>query len=588
MNRGEKRPGFFLQNPGVSLCLNTRIFWYTDVTMLLLARGLLRAWIFVSLHPRLISLFFLTFFIIGGVFLPEVFVQAADATTKQNEPDIADRALLFLAEIASSFAQAIGSLIVLLIGIMLPIMQYNNFANSPVIGAGWAIVRDTTNMFFVIILITIAMGTIFGHSKFHWEQQIPKLVFVAIIINFSRTLCGLMIDFGQVIMLTFANAIKDIAGGNIIQLFGLNSIMEFDTTYIQNNLNQGAQATGIQSFDLFAASLAAVILMSIVFVTMIFLVLILVYRIVILWVLVVMAPLAWFFKVTDGVFKAGGDPYGDWWKRFVCAVAIGPVIVFFLWLALAVAGSGSIAATENFATGGGPQETSLGGILEIMGAGHLTSFIIAIAMIFAGFEAAQRICQGVEGISGQVSKMSKAGRGVLTRAENLGKGTASYAYRQTLGRPVDWAQQKTAKGLESIATSSATPRFMAASAGRGAESLRQKQREKIKGSIKGEKAMSAAAKANYLRGGPTSGLSGIQKQKFLARSDEWLKDKEVLKQFTPEELSKLLNSDVRLEGTIGGKDRRLQDVLKEQFGGDNPAVKEMRKKHPATMGEKFD
>ena len=100
--------------------------------------------------------------------MPEIFVSAADATTKQGEPDIADRALLFLAEIASSFAQAIGSLIVLLVGIMLPIMQYNNFASSPVIGAGWAIVRDTTNMFFVIILIAIAILTIFFIFKFHF------------------------------------------------------------------------------------------------------------------------------------------------------------------------------------------------------------------------------------------------------------------------------------------------------------------------------------------------------------------------------------------------------------------------------------
>ena len=49
----------------------------------------------------------------------------------------------------------------------------------------------------------------------------------------------------------------------------------------------------------------------------------------------------------------------------------------------------------------------------------------------------------------------------------------------------------------------------------------------------------------------------------------------------------MLNSNVRLEGTVGGKDRKLQDVLKGQFG-ENASVKEMRKKHPATMGEKLD
>ena len=122
-----------------------------------------------------------------------------------------DTIFLMFAEFAFGIASVLTKAIVLLIDVMVPIMTYNNFIGNPVVTAGWAIVRDTVNMFFVVVLIIIAFGTIFGHSRFKWQQQVPRLLIFAIVINFSKTLCGLMIDFGQVIMLTFANALREIA-----------------------------------------------------------------------------------------------------------------------------------------------------------------------------------------------------------------------------------------------------------------------------------------------------------------------------------------------------------------------------------------
>ena len=139
-------------------------------------------------------------------------------------------------------------------------------------------------MFFVIILIGIAFGTIFGHSKFQWQQQVPKLLIFAILINFSKTICGLIIDFGQVIMLTFANAIRDIAAGNFIQLLGLGDILSISTkTAVLGDLTKDQSSQGPQAFDWLAAGVMAVFMMLIVTSTMLALLVILVYRIVMLW-----------------------------------------------------------------------------------------------------------------------------------------------------------------------------------------------------------------------------------------------------------------------------------------------------------------
>src|SRR3989338_381850 len=192
-------------------------------------------------------------------------------------------------------------------------------------------------MFFVVILIIVAFGTIFGSDKFKHLQRVPQILLFAILINFSKTLCGLMIDFGQVIMLTFANALREIAAGNIIELFGLNKFNAFSGS-------QDPATNGIDHWDIALASMASVGILAWVLVIMLFEFVILLYRIVMLWILIVISPLAWFVGGTggeSGVIKS--NAYSDWWKKFKCLVAIGPIMTFFLWLALAVAGAGASA-----------------------------------------------------------------------------------------------------------------------------------------------------------------------------------------------------------------------------------------------------
>ncbi len=308
--------------------------------------------------------------------------------------------LSILAAIAMTVAEVIGNLVIIVLDVTIPVMQYQGFTTSDVVIAGWAIVRDVVNMFFVVVLIIIAMGTIFGSSKFQWKQNVPKLMLFALLINFSKTLCGLMIDFSQVIMLTFANALKDIAGGNFIQLLGLTDIFKMSE---QAETLSGSVGTG--AFDLFAAAGAAVIMMVWVLAVVVMLLFILVYRVVMLWVLIVIAPLAWFTSAVP--LKAAQGSYEEWWKNFICYTSVGPVIVFFLWLTLAVAGSGVIASTDSGFSSVTPAGAGTGNfVTQIFEMDRFMSFVIGMAMLMAGFDAAGKVCAGVKG--GVNSILSKA------------------------------------------------------------------------------------------------------------------------------------------------------------------------------------
>ncbi|OGL72247.1 hypothetical protein A3D69_02950, partial [Candidatus Uhrbacteria bacterium RIFCSPHIGHO2_02_FULL_54_11] len=281
---------------------------------------------------------FFSVLVLAGMllFAPDSAFAATPSVAQQM--DVMDTVFGFLSSLILGFTNFLGFMITLITEIALvPVMSYNGFATSAVIGAGWAVVRDVMNMGFVIVLLIIAIVTIFGGSvgswSVKWQQQIPKLLLFAILINFSRMICSFLIDIGQVIMLTFANAIKDIAGGNIIQLFGLADFVTFDRAAIQETITSGG---GTNSVSLFTSALLALVMTLIVLGTMIMLTVILVHRIVMLWVLVVLSPLAFFFGGAEVLGKGAGNPYAEWWSKFTGAVAIGPVLVFFLWLTLSV------------------------------------------------------------------------------------------------------------------------------------------------------------------------------------------------------------------------------------------------------------
>ncbi len=332
-------------------------------------------------------------FALVGSFLFHVPFASAESTTSGSILAV-DSILQMFASLAFSIAAAITQWIVLIIDAMIPIMTFNNFVGNPVVKAGWAIVRDTVNMFFVVILIIIAFGTIFGAERFKWQQQVPRLLIMAIVVNFSKTLCGIMIDFGQVIMLTFANALREIAAGNFIQLLGLNQIYNVSnsSSVITSIQEEGGGGAGT-SFDFFAAGVVSVVLVIWVLATLVILTAILLFRIIMLWVLVVIAPLAWFMKGAKGVIDS--NAYEDWWKEFKCMVGIGPVLTFFLWLTLAVAGAGNIAANSGFSVDADSNNANFtSSLLEL---NNFLSFLIGMAMLFAGFKAAAQFCSSALG-----------------------------------------------------------------------------------------------------------------------------------------------------------------------------------------------
>lgn len=249
------------------------------------------------------------------------------------------------------------------------IAQYNNFTGQPGVIKGWVALRDLANMFFILVLLVIAFSTILRIQKYGYRQLLSRFLIMAILINFSMTIVGLVIDLSQVVMLTFVASIKQVAAGNIVVALGLDKVM-----------NLGSAGTGSGNYML-AMFFGAVMLIITVVIVAIF-VMMLAMRIVKLWVEIVLAPIA-FLAYT---FPDTQRFYNEWVQEVIKDIVVGPSLAFFLWLAFTITGSGEVGKEVIKVGDEETSETIDAEVSEAASPVNLINFVIGIAMLMAGLQ----------------------------------------------------------------------------------------------------------------------------------------------------------------------------------------------------------
>jgi hypothetical protein len=340
--------------------------------------------------------------------------------------------------ILSPIIALFGKLVVLLLDILVSIAQYNGFIGSTAVSYGWVVVRDLCNMFFVLILLIIAFASILRIDSYNLKTWLPKLIIMAVLINFSKMICGVLIDFTQIVMLTFINAVKDIAGGNLTEMLGINKILTASPD------GEGGEITKSSIVGSLILALIMVIIATVVILSMLVM---LAMRIIMIWIYVVLSPLAYLLAS----FPQGTQYSQRWWSDFSKNLIIGPVVAFFLWLSFAslgsVEGSAQIKSqmmsntnVEGQDLGGDANESAVAATMTQAGSKeNMIVFIISIGMLLGGLMIANEI----GGIAGKamgkaVGKMQSIGTGALKmtgkglkRATGIERAQNAYkAYKQ--------------------------------------------------------------------------------------------------------------------------------------------------------------
>jgi hypothetical protein len=328
-----------------------------------------------------------------------------------------------IAQLIDWVTAGVGWLFLKLLEVLLiPILGYNGFSSSPIISLGWPLVRDVVNMFVVLVLLIIGIGTIVGWKNAHWDQQLPQLFIAIVAVNFSRTLCGLAIDLSQIIMFTFVNSIAQIAAGNFEQLLGFSALSTFAQSFSSSSSSVGVSLT---VGALLANAYLRLALHIAVFAVILLLTLAFIWRIVTLWVLVIISPLAFFMQGIQGIYKGASGIWGDWVSRFTAALTLGPMLAFFLWLSLAASSSGSIAQTEAFPEPDPSADSSVGLVLQAFEGSTLASLLLGLVLLIVGMQQAAASASKLGGFAASLIN-EKMGRRVakfgLRASDRIGTG----------------------------------------------------------------------------------------------------------------------------------------------------------------------
>ncbi|MBA4320710.1 MAG: hypothetical protein C0412_20135, partial [Flavobacterium sp.] len=327
----------------------------------------------------------------------------------------------------------LSSCLIVIIQILIAVSSYNDFINAPAIIEGWAIIRDVANMFFVIVLLIIAISTILGIETYNYKKLLPKLLLMAILINFSKMICGLFIDLSQVVMMTFVDGYKEAAAGNFATAFGLNDLLSFRWETLTGEKLEEQVKVG--QLEIMGALLLAFVLVIVAISVTLGTILIFLIRIIMLWFLVVLSPLAYLLSAFPG-----GDKYAQqWWTEFTKYLIVGPAMAFFLWLSLMVMSTADVDKNIPYkgfekSNSGGEQSTIVGAlkktgdvlaandiyatISRVSSSSHLLSYIIAIGMLCGSMMVASQI--GVAGAGMAMNLAKKSGKWMAMRPIKAG------------------------------------------------------------------------------------------------------------------------------------------------------------------------
>jgi len=305
--------------------------------------------------------------------------------------------------------------------------------NNPLVITGWEVVRDFTNLFFILVVValglSVALRTI---SERQVGRLILKLIVVAVLINFTPVICGVLIDIANIFMNFFLTA----AGAGYNRLINIAAqsgrILMGEATSFFGMLEQ--LRNGIFYFKLlFIVAFNFIAGFILFLIGGLFLL-----RNIILWILVILAPLAffmWILPQTQGFFK-------KWWNQFIswCFVGVGGAFFVFLAQVLFTQLDQILGRTSELVEGG----TILTGPMAYLftASAPLLLLVVGAQMVLSSAPQGAQIITGFA--SRHFAKLPSYAAGITRKGWQIGGTVASKfpGVEKYRARRIERAQQK--------------------------------------------------------------------------------------------------------------------------------------------------
>jgi len=245
--------------------------------------------------------------------------------------------------------------------INLPVQVGNNL-----VMAGWNFTSGLVNLFFILALVAIAFFWIFKMETWGMKKALPRLIIIALLINFSLLFVKIFVDIGDVflqsLLTTFGKPsvfswAKDLFSENFSSFITI--ILGIPSAYILMALIPGVSslvAAGIGTWFLldvtgvtggfFLNTLVWVFLSLVLGLVFLAYFLLFLIRIIAIWLLAIFAPLALFAYIFPKTEKF----FSEWLKNLLNWVFLGVVALFLLGLGIKL--FGIVSGPETIEIGG--------------------------------------------------------------------------------------------------------------------------------------------------------------------------------------------------------------------------------------------
>ncbi len=266
------------------------------------------------------------FCVLLGLLLPFHFIQAQGGILGAIMSIGANIVTIFLQVILviSNIFMGIAGLI--LNWVLSPYFMSLPYTHGGIVDVGWPIVRDFANLFFVVALVFIGLATALRISEYQAKKALPRLIIIALLINFTPVICGLIMDATNILMNFFLEEVSGLKTMGIFIIQQGTILHDVFTHFL--DIRYAAAALGktivMIAFDWIGGLIF--LMFALLFVL----------RYIMVWVLVIVSPIAFLSKIFPGaqqyVFRSilGWD---EWWRQFIEWSLLGITGGFFLYLA---------------------------------------------------------------------------------------------------------------------------------------------------------------------------------------------------------------------------------------------------------------
>ncbi len=341
---------------------------------------------------------------------------------------------------------------------------------SPFVVQGWGVIRDFCNMFFIFVMLYIAISTILSIHGFNTKQMIINVVIIGLFINFSLFATQVIIDASNIMTRVFYNsntiAIGPMKDGVIQDQRGTDGEIKLSEALVakinpQKLILQAAMSDNIpttldagsdtktQSNGVTASTFIIICVMASVvnivgLLTFLSSSLIFVSRVVGLWLAMIFAPLAFFSYIVPQLQDIKMVGWKKWWPDTINMAFLAPVFVFFMYIIIKFLNTGLGIIQNDKASG---MDFILGIIIPFIFIMILLLRAKSVAKDMSG-EIGQSITNGIAAVGGLALGGAALGAAFLGRktigsvAKYVQNDSARQKDTKTFGGYKDWSMGK--------------------------------------------------------------------------------------------------------------------------------------------------